>query len=55
MDEPALRRIRQHLDRFGPDYAQHVLAAVPEPASIAGLGLISTFGLARRRRGAKVN
>jgi hypothetical protein len=45
---PALARVLEHFDQFGVPYAQHFLAAVPEPACVPLLaaGLLQ----ARRRR-----
>jgi len=50
MDDPALRRVRQHLHRFGVDYARHFLAAVPEPAGAGLLAIAGAAGATRRRR-----
>jgi autotransporter-associated beta strand protein len=51
MSDPALAKVREHLTEFGEGYAQHLLAAVPEPASLAMAGLIGSVAtLSRRRR-----
>jgi hypothetical protein len=46
---PALRKMRQHLDQFGDDYARRFLAAVPEPTALP-LGAIALSSLLARRR-----
>jgi hypothetical protein len=53
MDSPALRQVAQHAAQFGPDYAQHFVAAVPEPTSAVaacGLALTAIARAPRRRR-----
>jgi len=50
MNDPALRQVRDHLDDFGGDYANHFLAAVPEPSALLGSGVVSLLAMARRRR-----
>jgi hypothetical protein len=43
MNDPALRRVEQHFDEFGNAYADHFLAAVPEPigaATVVGAALL---------------
>jgi hypothetical protein len=49
MGDVALRMVRDHYEEFGSGYAQHFLAAVPEPTVLActSLGLLLA---ARRRR-----
>jgi hypothetical protein len=46
MNDPALREVEQHLAQFGADYADHFLAAVPEPTTAlgaaCGLALLTT-------------
>jgi T5SS/PEP-CTERM-associated repeat protein len=54
MSEPALRRARQHFEQFGSDYANHFLAAVPEPTGAAGVVAMSLHALRRRRRALRV-
>jgi hypothetical protein len=49
MSDPALRRVQQHFDEFGSDYGSHLLAAVPEPASLTLLGCAMSAMLVRRR------
>jgi hypothetical protein len=52
MSGPALRRVEDHFEQFGSDYAGHFLSAVPEPTAIAlGAMVTSVTLLARRRRG----
>jgi autotransporter-associated beta strand protein len=48
LDTPGLQRVMKHFNRFGSDYAEHFLAAVPEPG-VAG-GFISSISVLRRRR-----
>ena len=50
MNDPALRQVRDHLDDFGSDYANHFLAAVPEPSAILCTGVVVLATMARRRR-----
>jgi hypothetical protein len=50
MNDAALRRIQDHLSEFGNDYANHFLAAVPEPASLAFVGVMTSVGMLSRRR-----
>jgi hypothetical protein len=50
LTDPALRRVRQHFERFGDGYAQHFLAAVPEPAAVAPLVGVATLLRRRARR-----
>ena len=49
MSNPALRQVQRHLNRFGEDYADHFLAAVPEPAALSWVAA-PVLALARRRR-----
>jgi hypothetical protein len=50
MNDAALRRIQDHLREFGNDYANHFLAAVPEPSAIALSGVAAFAAMSRRRR-----
>jgi hypothetical protein len=50
MNEPALRMVGRHLDEFGSDYAQHFLAAAPEPGCTMGLAILATIRLSGRHR-----
>jgi hypothetical protein len=50
MGAPSLQVVVQHFGDFGIPYASHFLAAVPEPATVGLIGLISTAALAGRRR-----
>jgi hypothetical protein len=50
MNGAALDKIRDHFDEFGSDYANHFLAAVPEPGTISLAGLALLGALRRRRR-----
>jgi T5SS/PEP-CTERM-associated repeat protein len=51
LDSPALRKVRDHLMQFGQDYANHFLAAVPEPVAVAiSLPLVVAPLLARRQK-----
>jgi hypothetical protein len=54
MSDPALREVGEHFTQFGNDYAQHFLAAVPEPAFVAcSLSLLAVAAIRRhsgRRR-----
>jgi hypothetical protein len=50
MNDPALQKIKDHLDEFGGDYAQHFLSAVPEPASLALASLVTSVTMLARRR-----
>jgi hypothetical protein len=48
---PSLRMVVQHFERFGEAYAQHFLAAVPEPASPSILlATVWASSVKRRRR-----
>jgi hypothetical protein len=49
MDDAALRMVQQHLQQFGGDYAQHFVAAVPEPSTFA-LAFVGLGFLPRRRK-----
>jgi T5SS/PEP-CTERM-associated repeat protein len=49
MTELPLRQVRDHLQHFGNPYARALIAAVPEPASLAGV-IMSLFLLPRRAR-----
>jgi hypothetical protein len=46
----ALRRLVEHRNAFGPDHAQHFLAAVPEPHTLILAGVAACAVLSRRRR-----
>jgi plastocyanin len=46
--DPALRLLQQHLDEFGSDFANHFLAAVPEPGALCLLALATPMALRRR-------
>jgi autotransporter-associated beta strand protein len=50
MNDPALRKVRDHLAEFGSDYGSHLLAAVPEPATMSILMVAPLAALSRRRR-----
>jgi hypothetical protein len=50
MSDAALRRVQDHFAEFGADYANHFLAAVPEPASLGLLGCALPIVMRRRRR-----
>src|SRR5689334_13064255 len=50
MNDPALRKMQDHLAEFGNDYAQHFLSAVPEPASVVLAGMVSSLAMMSRRR-----
>jgi hypothetical protein len=45
----ALRRVEQHFDEFGDEYARHFLMAVPEPSTLA-LACVALALTPRRRR-----
>jgi hypothetical protein len=47
-----LQKLRDHLAEFGGDYANHFLAAVPEPTMMGIFGIAALGVLARRRRSA---
>jgi MYXO-CTERM domain-containing protein len=49
MNGAALRTMQDHLSQFGSDYADHFLAAVPEPGAL-GLAGVALLGALRRRR-----
>ena len=53
LDDPALRMVADHFDRFGAEYGAAFLAAVPEPTVF---GVLLGFGVAfsRRRRRSSV-
>jgi hypothetical protein len=49
----ALRKVHEHFQQFGEDYANHFLAAVPEPASLLAFASVvasMTSSLRRRHR-----
>ena len=46
-----LRRVEQHFNEFGGEYANHFLAAVPEPTTLA-LPVMALLLSQRRRRAA---
>jgi hypothetical protein len=52
MSDPALRKVQEHLAQFGNDYAEHFLAAVPEPvgAMVMVSGAIGALCRRLRRR-----
>jgi hypothetical protein len=50
MSDAALQRVHDHFSEFGNDYANHLLAAVPEPASIVFAGVVASAAVLRRRR-----
>ena len=50
MSEPALRRVVDHRGAFGPDYARHFLAAVPEPDMLCLFGLTASAAMRCQRR-----
>jgi hypothetical protein len=50
MSDPALRKMQEHLNEFGSDYAQHFLMAVPEPTTLAFAGALASACLLSRRR-----
>jgi autotransporter-associated beta strand protein len=50
MNDAALRRVQDHLSEFGQDYANHFLAAVPEPTGMAVAGSLGLAASLRRRR-----
>jgi hypothetical protein len=50
MNDPALQRLRQHLQDFGSDYGNHFLMAVPEPTGIGAIALGGMALLVRGRR-----
>jgi hypothetical protein len=50
MDNAALQMVQAHFAEFGADYAQHFLAAVPEPALVALGGVATSVGMVGRRR-----
>jgi len=50
MNTPALQMVIQHYDQFGQSYANSFLNAVPEPGSIALLGVPALASMIRRRR-----
>jgi hypothetical protein len=47
---PALRAVERNFQQFGPGYADHFLAAVPEPTSAAVIFAALVAPLCRRRR-----
>ena len=50
MNSPALHQVQQHLEGFGDIYAQHFLAAVPEPAAVASCAVaVASMRVSRRR------
>jgi hypothetical protein len=53
MNDPALRRVEDHLSEFGDAYARGFLAAVPEPTAVALATLAVIPALSRRRRRSK--
>src|SRR6185436_5136897 len=51
MNDPALRKVEQHLQQFGEAYARSFIAAVPGPSTITIAGLVTSLaGLVRRKR-----
>jgi len=50
MSDPALQKVERHLGQFGETYAQHMLAAVPEPTSLALSAVVASVTMLRRRR-----
>jgi hypothetical protein len=51
ISDPALQRTEQHFLQFGSDYAQHFLAAVPEPVTPAVcLAALGVTAVTRRHR-----
>jgi hypothetical protein len=50
MDSPALRKVEEHFSLFGSDYAEHFLAAVPEPVGISSGAIGIGVMLCRRKR-----
>jgi hypothetical protein len=53
MNDAALRTMQQHLSQFGADYAEHFLAAVPEPGTLCFSGGALMGLLVRRTRRAR--
>jgi len=50
MSDPSLLKVQQHLSEFGNDYANHFLAAVPEPTMLSLAGAMASTSMLRRRR-----
>jgi hypothetical protein len=50
MSDPALRRVKDHVEQFGSDYAQQFLSAVPEPAILNFGGMVTSVTMLARRR-----
>ena len=50
LDAPGMSEVFQHLDQFGSAYGAAFLAAVPEPTSLALLGVPALAGIVQRRR-----
>ena len=50
LDSPGMSEVLQHLDQFGGAYGSAFLAAVPEPTSLAMLGIGATALVTRKRR-----
>jgi GH35 family endo-1,4-beta-xylanase len=53
MNGNALQRVATDFDRFGIDYAQHLLSAVPEPLSPTLAGMVTLVTMMNRRRKTK--
>jgi hypothetical protein len=50
MNDAALRAVQDHFQQFGSDYANHFLAAVPEPTGLALTGVLASASMISRRR-----
>jgi autotransporter-associated beta strand protein len=50
MNDAALRMVQDHLSQFGSDYANHFMAAVPEPTMVGVAGVVASVTMLSRRR-----
>ena len=50
LDAPGMSEMLDHFEQFGASYGAAFLAAVPEPTSLAMLGVTASAGTRRRRR-----
>jgi len=48
--DPAVRKLADHAARFGGEFTEHFLAAVPEPGSAVGVFVLAGLCAANRRR-----